>query len=45
MSKPNLSGKCQDRDLNPSRKGTGRKRVGIGIYYFEEDLDKRSEEK
>lgn len=35
----------QDRDLNPSRKGTGRMRVGIGIYYFEEDLDKRSEEK
>ena len=31
---------AQDRDLNPKRTGTGRKRVGIGIYYFEEDLQK-----
>lgn len=29
---------AQDRDLNPGRKGSGRKRVGIGIYYFEEDM-------
>jgi len=28
----------QDRDANPSVQGTGRKRAGIGIYYFEEDL-------
>jgi hypothetical protein len=27
-----------DRDANPSVKGNGRKRAGIGIYYFEEDL-------
>ncbi len=27
-----------DRDLHPSAGGTGRKRVGIGVYYFEEDL-------
>ena len=31
-----LSG--QDRDLNPDRAGTGRKRVGVGIYFFEQDL-------
>ncbi len=27
-----------DRDVNPSVEGTGRKRAGMGIYYFEEDL-------
>ncbi len=27
-----------DRDYNPASKGTGRKRLGVGIYYFEEDL-------
>lgn len=27
-----------DRDATPSVAGTGRKRAGIGIYYFEEDL-------
>ena len=27
-----------DRDVNPSVNGTGRKRAGIGIYYFEEDF-------
>ncbi len=27
-----------DRDANPSVKGVGRKRAGIGIYYFEENL-------
>lgn len=30
-----------DRDVNPRMKGTGRKRAGIGIYYFEEDLADR----
>jgi hypothetical protein len=30
---------ARDRDTNPDVKGTGRKRVGLGIYYFEEDLD------
>ena len=28
-----------DRDINPAVKGSGRMRVGMGIYYFEEDLD------
>ncbi|MFQ5994534.1 MAG: DUF6502 family protein [Acidiferrobacterales bacterium] len=28
-----------DRDTNPSVAGTGRKRAGIGIYYFEEDFE------
>lgn len=28
-----------DRDSNPSVKGTGRLRAGIGIYYFEEDFE------
>ncbi|MBU0675734.1 MAG: hypothetical protein KJ950_13920 [Proteobacteria bacterium] len=27
-----------DRDGNPVLQGTGRKRVGMGIYYFEEDV-------
>lgn len=27
-----------DRDSNPESEGTGRKRAGVGIYYFEEDL-------
>lgn len=34
-----------DRDNNPSVSGTGRHRAGIGIYYFEEELDERGEEK
>ncbi|MFQ5937243.1 MAG: DUF6502 family protein [Acidiferrobacterales bacterium] len=28
-----------DRDTRPNVKGTGRKRAGIGIYYFEEDFE------
>lgn len=28
-----------DRDFNPGAVGTGRRRVGLGIYYFEENLD------
>lgn len=28
----------RDRDANPAVNGTGRKRVGLGIYYFEEDF-------
>ncbi|MDH3310246.1 MAG: DUF6502 family protein [Gammaproteobacteria bacterium] len=35
----------QDRDVNPAVQGSGRKRAGIGIYYFEEDLAKPPEEK
>ena len=27
-----------DRDTNPGAGGTGRKRAGVGIYYFEEDV-------
>jgi hypothetical protein len=27
-----------DRDVNPSVQGRGRKRVGIGVYYFEDDV-------
>jgi len=29
----------RDRDVNPALKGTGRTRVGLGIYQFEEHLD------
>lgn len=32
-----------DRNINPSVKGKGRKRAGIGIYYFEEDLDEEED--
>jgi hypothetical protein len=28
-----------DRDVNPASGGTGRKAVGIGLYYFEEDIN------
>ncbi|MHB8828514.1 MAG: DUF6502 family protein [Syntrophales bacterium] len=28
----------RDRDANPGVQGSGRKRVGLGIYYFEEDI-------
>lgn len=34
-----------DRDVNPVSEGTGRKRAGLGIFYFEEDLDSGEEEK
>lgn len=33
-----------DRDINPDIKGTGKKAAGIGIYYFEEDLENRGGE-
>jgi hypothetical protein len=32
--------KC-DRDSNPDIKGQGRKRVMIGIYYYEEDWEEK----
>lgn len=35
----------RDRDVNPNVEGTGRTRAGVGIYYFEEDLESDSEEK
>jgi hypothetical protein len=28
----------RDRDVNSAMNGTGRKRVGIGLYYFEDDV-------
>lgn len=28
-----------DRDANPRAKGTGRRRVMVGVYYFEQDVD------
>ncbi|MDT8418965.1 MAG: DUF6502 family protein [Desulfuromonadales bacterium] len=28
-----------DRDLHPHQEGTGRWRAGVGIYYFDEDLE------
>lgn len=31
-----------DRDANPDAGGSGRKRAGIGIYYFEEDVQEES---
>jgi uncharacterized protein DUF6502 len=34
-----------DRDVTPSVKGKGRARAGIGIYYFEENLDPHSKDK
>jgi hypothetical protein len=33
-----------DRDINPSSKGTGRKRATIGIFYFEEDAKPQDKE-
>lgn len=29
----------RDRDVNPAVNGTGRKRVGLGIYYFEDNFE------
>ncbi|MEX2163742.1 MAG: DUF6502 family protein [Sulfuricaulis sp.] len=34
-----------DRDVNSSVQGMGRLRAGIGIYYFEENLERQPEEK
>ncbi len=34
-----------DRDINPAAEGTGRMRAGLGIFYFEDDLETRGEEK
>ena len=33
-----------DRDTHPEATGTGRKRTGIGIYYFEEDMTSQKSE-
>ena len=29
----------QDRDINPDSKGQGRYRAGMGVYYFQQELD------
>jgi hypothetical protein len=34
-----------DRDENPSVAGTGRVRAGVGVFYFEEDVANKSEDK
>jgi len=34
-----------DRDANPSVRGSGRRRAGVGVFYFEEDLDDPRKEK
>jgi hypothetical protein len=34
----------QDRDVNPDAGGTGRKAVGVGLYFFEEDIEHDSSE-
>lgn len=31
-----------DRDTNPAVEGSGRMRAGVGVFYFEEDLEDRS---
>ncbi|MFA7383798.1 MAG: DUF6502 family protein [Desulfurivibrionaceae bacterium] len=36
---------AHDRDLNPHQQGTGRKRVGMGIYYFEEDFHENDQKR
>ncbi len=33
----------RDRDVNPATKGTGKMRVGLGVYHFEERLDSDQE--
>jgi hypothetical protein len=35
---------AHDRDANPQVDGSGRKRAGVGIYYFEEDFDPETDE-
>ena len=30
----------RDRDVNPTAKGKGRVRVGLGVYHFEERLER-----
>jgi hypothetical protein len=34
----------QDRDANPQSKGQGRYRAGMGVYYFEQELDDETTE-
>jgi Family of unknown function (DUF6502) len=34
-----------DRDANPAVRGSGRHRAGVGVFYFEEDLDDANREK
>jgi len=39
LEKLNIWLATRDRDVNPGVHGSGRKRVGLGIYYFEEDME------
>jgi hypothetical protein len=32
----------RDRDVNPTTKGKGRVRVGLGVYHFEERLEREN---
>ena len=32
-----------DRDVNPDVGGTGQKAIGIGLYYFEDDVSTKNE--
>jgi hypothetical protein len=34
----------RDRDINPDIKAAGRKRAGLGIYYFEEDVSRETDD-
>ena len=34
----------RDRDTNPDAKGSGRKSVGVGIYFFEEDAEDENQQ-
>ena len=34
-----------DRDVNPAAEGTGRVRAGLGVFYFEENLEANGEQK
>lgn len=33
----------KDRDVNPEVQGTGRRRAGVGVFYFEEGVEEDSE--
>ena len=34
-----------DRDVNPAAEGNGRVRAGLGVFYFEENLEANGEQK
>lgn len=39
MEKMDQKMSANDRDTNPAIEGTGRRAAGLGVYYFEEDID------